>query len=248
MVRFLPSLPGYIYAQKKDNIYVNLFIAGTAHLQVNNTNIKIVQENNYPWDGLLSFTVDPDSKTSFALRIRIPGWVRSAAIPSDLYSFNNKSSTPFTINLNGIPINYELENGYAVIQRTWAKGDKIQMNLPIEVKKVVANKSLMEDQNKVALQRGPIIYCAEWKDNDGSVSNIMIPENSIFKAQYQENLLNGVTVLKTEVIRKDSLDKGVKKSILTSIPYYSWANRGKGEMRVWFPIDKFTKGFVTKQQ
>ena len=248
MVRFLPSLPGYIYAQKKDNIYVNLFIAGTAHLQVNNTNIKIVQQNNYPWDGLLSFTVDPDSKTSFALRIRIPGWVHSAAIPSDLYSFDKKFSMPFTINLNGRPIDYELENGYAVIQRTWAKGDKIQMNLPIEVKKVVANKSLMEDQNKVALQRGPIIYCAEWKDNDGSVSNIMIPENSIFKAQYQENLLNGVTVLKTEVIRKDSLDKGVKKSILTSIPYYSWANRGKGEMRVWFPIDKFTKKFVTKQQ
>jgi DUF1680 family protein len=248
MVRFLPSLPGYIYAQKKDNIYVNLFIAGTAHLQVNNKNIKIIQQNNYPWNGLLSFAVDPDSQTSFALRIRIPGWARSEAIPSDLYSFENKSSSPVSIKLNGQSIKYHMENGYAVINRAWEKGDKVQVNLPMEVKEVIANKALIEDKNKVALQRGPIIYCAEWKDNEGSVSNLMIPKNSVFKAQSKENLLNEVTVLKGEVMRRDSLDKGEKKVTLTAIPYYSWANRGKGEMRVWFPIDDFSKGIVIKQK
>lgn len=241
MVRFLPSLPGYMYAQKKDNIYVNLFISGTARLQVNNKNIKIIQQNNYPWNGLLSFAVDPDAQSFFALRIRIPGWVRSQAIPSALYSFENKSAVPVIIKLNGQILKYQIEDGYAVIRRNWKKGDKVEMNLPMEVKEVIANKALTDDNNKVALQRGPLIYCAEWKDNEGSVSNLMIPEKTIFKVENATDLLNNVTVLKAEVMQRHNLIKGEKKVILTAIPYYSWANRGKGEMRIWFPNFKKEK-------
>lgn len=235
LVRFLPSLPGYIYAQKDDDIYINLFIAGSADIKLNNKDIKITQINNYPWNGSLLFKVDPESSSKFSLRVRIPGWSRSKAIPSDLYSFENSSSSKAEIKLNGHPVKYKMENGYAVINRQWQKGDQLQLSLPMEVKKIIANKELADDRNKVAIQRGPIIYSAEWKDNNGKVSNLIIPDNAIFKPQYEKDLLNGVTVLKGEVVRKDSLQKGVKKVTLTAIPYYSWANRGTGEMTVWFP-------------
>lgn len=235
MVRFLPSLPGYIYAQKSDNVYVNLFIAGTADLKVNEKKVKIIQVNNYPWNGNLMFKVEPESPHKFNLLIRVPGWSRSKAIPSDLYSFENESSSKIEIRLNGHPLKYHIENGYAVINNEWKKGDQVQVNLPMDVKKITANKTLVDDRNKIALQRGPIVYSAEWKDNNGKVSNLMIPDKAIFKPQYEKDILNGVTVLKGEAIRRGGLRKGTKKVVLTAIPYYSWANRGPGEMTVWFP-------------
>ncbi|MEP6614164.1 MAG: glycoside hydrolase family 127 protein [Mucilaginibacter sp.] len=242
MVRFLPSLPGYIFAQKSNNVYVNLFIAGAADLKVNEKKIKITQVNNYPWNGNLMFKVDPESPSDFNLLIRIPGWSRSKAIPSDLYSFENMSSSKIEIKLNGQPLKYHIENGYAVVNRKWKKGDQVQMNLPMDVKKITANKALVDDRNKIALQRGPIIYSAEWKDNNGKVSDLMIPGNTIFKPQYEKDILNGITVLKGDAIRSGDLKKGTKKVVLTAIPYYTWANRGPGEMTVWFPRADPTHG------
>ena len=234
MARFLPSLSGYMYAQKDNNVFVNLFIAGTANMEVDNKKVSIVQSNNYPWNGALSFAVTPETPTNFAMHIRIPGWARAEAIPSDLYAFQNKSAAKISLKLNGKAVAYKVKNGYAVINRQWKKGDNIQLNLPMEVKKVIANKALVDDKGKTALQRGPIIYCAEWKDNGGTVSNLAIPANAAFKPVTEPNLLNGVTVLKGEILSKTK-GEAAKKVELTAIPYYSWANRGKGEMTVWFP-------------
>jgi len=235
MVRFLPSLPGYIYAQKGNSIYVNLFIAGTANISLNNKNVKITQVNNYPWSGALSLSVEPQSPARFNVLVRIPGWSRAKAIPSDLYSFENKAASNVVIKLNGRPVKYTMQNGYAVINSQWKKGNKITLNLPMEVKEVIANKAVKVDSNKVALQRGPIMYCGEWKDNEGKVSNVIIPRNTNFKPAYEGDLLNGVMILKAEVLKRDSVYGKVKKAEFTAIPYYSWANRGKGEMMVWFP-------------
>lgn len=234
MARFLPSLSGYMYAQKDNNVFVNLFIAGTANMEVSNKKVSIVQSNNYPWNGALSFAVTPEAPTNFAMHIRIPGWARAEAIPSDLYAFRNKSAAKISLKLNGKAVAYKVENGYAVINRRWKKGDNIQLNLPMEVKKVIANKALVDDKGKTALQRGPIIYCAEWKDNGGTVSHLAIPANATFKPVTEPNLLNGITVLKGEVLSKTK-GEAAKKVELTAIPYYSWANRGKGEMTLWFP-------------
>ncbi|MFB0497251.1 DUF1680 family protein [Mucilaginibacter sp. OAE612] len=234
MARFLPSLSGYMYAQKNNSVFVNLFIAGTANMEVSNKKVSIVQSNNYPWSGALSFAVTPETPTNFAMHIRIPGWARAEAIPSDLYAFQNKSAAKISLKLNGKAVAYKVENGYAVINRQWKKGDNIQLNLPMEVKKVIANKALVDDKGKTALQRGPIIYCAEWKDNGGTVSNLAIPANAAFKPVTEPNLLTGVTVLKGEILSKTK-GEAAKKVELTAIPYYSWANRGKGEMTVWFP-------------
>ncbi|WP_426582171.1 glycoside hydrolase family 127 protein [Mucilaginibacter sp. R-33] len=234
MARFLPSLSGYMYAQKDNNVFVNLFIAGTANMEIDNKKVSIVQSNNYPWNGALSFAVTPETATNFAMHIRIPGWARAEAIPSDLYAFQNKSAAKISLKLNGKAVAYKVENGYAVINRQWKKGDNIQLNLPMEVKKVIANKALVDDKGKTALQRGPIMYCAEWKDNGGTVSNLAIPANATFKPVAEPSLLNGVTVLKGEILSKTK-GEAAKKVELTAIPYYSWANRGKGEMTVWFP-------------
>lgn len=234
MARFLPSLSGYLYAQKDNNVFVNLFIAGTANMEVGNKKVSIVQSNNYPWSGALSFAVTPEVPTNFAIHIRIPGWARAEAIPSDLYAFQNKSAAKISLKLNGKAVAYKVENGYAVINRQWKKGDNIQLNLPMDVKKVIANKALADDKGKTALQRGPIMYCAEWKDNGGTVSNLAVPANATFKPVAEPNLLNGVTVLKGEILSKTK-GEAAKKVELTAIPYYSWANRGKGEMTVWFP-------------
>jgi hypothetical protein len=220
-------------------VYVNLFIIGTGNLTVNNKAVKITQQNNYPWNGDLLFTIEPSEKMDMDLNIRIPGWAQNEAIPSDLYSYEKKSAQAAEIKVNGMPVNYQIEKGYAVLIRKWKKNDKIEVILPMDVRRVAANEKITDDNGKVALQRGPIMYCAEWKDNNGLASNLIIPKKTVFRPEYQANLLNGVTVLKAAVksINIDATGQNVstENATLTAIPYYAWANRGKGEMTVWFP-------------
>ena len=250
VVRLMPSIPGYVYAQKDNNVYVNLFISGNATLNINNKPVDIVQQNNYPWDGALTFNVTPKSPLAFALLVRIPGWAQNAAMPSDLYTFASNSDKKATIKINGQPVEYTLQNGYAVLNRTWKKGDVVEVNLPMEVRQVVANENVKDDIGKVSLQRGPLMYCAEWPDNNGKVSNIIIPANTNFTTEFKADLLNGVTVLKSEVpaiiIDNNGNSISTVQQAFTAIPYYAWAHRGKGEMTVWFPtkikdIDLLTK-------
>jgi hypothetical protein len=240
IARFLPSLPGYIYAEQGDHLYVNLFIAGTANVKIGGKAVRITQVNGYPWKGNLNFMVDPVSPVRMDLRLRLPGWVRSVAIPSNLYTFERSSASAVSpvIKVNGKEVEYKQEKGYAVIGRTWKKGDRVEMVLPMPVREVVANDSLKDDRGKVALQRGPIMYSAEWKDNGGTVSDFEIPRRAVFTPEYEGDLLRGVTVLKGEVMRQGQAGKVE----MTAIPYCDWANRGEGEMRVWFPIEEAVHG------
>ncbi|HEY8782131.1 MAG TPA: glycoside hydrolase family 127 protein [Mucilaginibacter sp.] len=239
VVRLIPSIPGYIYAQNGNDVYVNLFISGTGNLTVNNKALKIIQQNNYPWEGALAFTIDPASAMEMNLRIRIPGWAQDQAMPSDLYTYEKPSAQKIEIKVNGKPVDYQMIKGYAVISKKWKKNDKVELTLPMDVRRVVANANVPDDNGKVALQRGPIMYCAEWKDNDGKAGNIIVPKGTIFTTQYVPSLLNGVTVLKGEVktVNVDESTQTIttENKTMTAIPYYSWANRGKGEMTVWFP-------------
>jgi DUF1680 family protein len=173
--RLVPSIPGYMYAQKDNNIYVNLFISGSAQVNVGKDQVELVQQNNYPWDGDLQFIVNPKSKSNFGLLVRIPGWARGEAIPSDLYKYQNASAGKTTITVNGQPVEYTMQNGYAVLNRTWKKGDQVKVSLPMDVQKITANDKVKDDIGKLALQRGPLIYCAEWPDNNGLTGNIIIP-------------------------------------------------------------------------
>jgi DUF1680 family protein len=238
VTRLLPSVPGYVYAQNGKEVFVNLFINSNSTLNIDGKIVGIEQQNNYPWDGDLKFIVAPKKgELAFSLKIRIPGWARNEASVSDLYSFQSKSGSQVTITVNGNTMAYESSNGYAVISRSWKKNDVVEVKLPMEVRRVAANNKLKDDIGKVALQRGPLMYCAEWADNNGSVSTIVIPATASFKTVFEPSLLNGVMLLKSDINKINVTDNHVvtTREPFTAIPYYAWANRGKGEMMVWFP-------------
>ena len=238
LTRLSPSVPGYMYAQKEDNLFVNLFINSSVDLMVNNKPVQIVQQNNYPWDGNLKFTINTAKPNAFNVLVRIPGWAQNSAIPSDLYKFQNSAVAQTEIKVNGQKIDYTMQNGYAVIKGNWKKNDMVEVILPMEIKKVLASDNVKNDIGKIALQRGPIIYCAEWVDNNSRTSNLIIPPNTVFTSEFNPAILNGVMTLKAQVpavIITNNDNVSTQKQSFTAIPYYSWANRGKGEMTVWFP-------------
>jgi DUF1680 family protein len=242
LVRLIPSIPGYMYAQKENNIYVNLFINSTAKLTVDNNPVEIVQQNNYPWSGDLTFKINPKTSAVFNILLRIPGWAQNQAIPSTLYQFEDGSQKNIVVKVNGVAIKQTMQNGYCVINKKWKKGDMITVDLPMNVKKVFCNNNVKENIGKSALQRGPIMYCAEWIDNNGTTRDISLPTGSMFKSEYSD-MLNGIVILKSEVnkISEKNSSMFLEKKHFTAIPYYAWANRGKGEMQVWFPESPFIK-------
>jgi DUF1680 family protein len=239
MTRFLASVPGYVYAQKENTLYVNLFAGGAAEVKMDDgRTIKMIQETRYPWDGAVKITVEPDKEGEFTINVRIPGWARGQAVPSDLYKFLHEVKETPTLKVNGENVPIELNKGYASLKRSWKKGDVIQLNLPMPVRRVVANDKVAEDVGKVALQRGPLVYCIEWPDvKDGKVVNLLLPDDAPISAEFRADLLGGVEVLKGEALslRWTEGHKNVAKEkvAFTAIPYYAWANRGRGEMAIW---------------
>lgn len=242
MTRFLPSMPGYMYAQNANNLYVNLFASGTVNVTLPATKVTLEQQTEYPWQGAVKMIVTPAKASAFALHVRVPGWSKEEAVPGDLYYEKDKKETPLVITVNGKPVTYKMEKGYAVINRSWKKGDAVAFTLPMEVQKVYANSNVKDDKSRFALERGPIVYCLEGPDNkDSTVQNILIDKDAVVKAVSKPDLLKGVTVLEMtgsstkRQLNSDELIKSEQK--VTAIPYYSWANRGPGEMVVWIPYE-----------
>ncbi|RAK69290.1 glycoside hydrolase family 127 protein [Hymenobacter edaphi] len=251
LARLFPALPGYVYAQRGRDVYANLFISGTTDLTVDKQAVRVTQQHNYPWDGQLKFTVSPATATEFNLLLRLPGWARGEALPSDLYRFADAPAAPaIGIRVNGQPVRYAMRNGYAVLARKWRKNDVVELVLPMDVRQVLANPRVVDNQGKVALQRGPLVYCAEWKDNNGKASNLLVPAATAFTARYQPAELNGIVQL-TATVPAVQVDAGsnsisTARQTLTAIPYYAWANRGPGEMTVWFPARILDVDLVTR--
>jgi len=237
VVRLMAQLGSYIYAQSQDGVYVNLFVGSTADIKLGENSIKLAQETRYPWEGKVKITVTPSRSQKFRVFIRIPCWAQNRPVPSDLYTYLDPTSEQPTLSVNGERVELELENGYARLERKWSPGDVIDLDLPMPVHKVIAHDNVLDDRGRLALERGPLVYCTEWPDNSGSALNIIVADNAGFEAQFQPDLLNGVTVLKGEVeaLVRDKDDTSTKtiSHQLVAIPYFSWANRGMGEMAVW---------------
>lgn len=240
VTRFMPSVPGYVYAQSNNDLYVNLFIAGKSDITLPATKLSLEQVTGYPWKGNVELLVNPAKKATFALRVRIPGWARQEAVPGDLYRFADTTTSKVVVKLNGKPVQYKLDKGYVVFNRTWQKGDKVSLELPMEVEKVLANAKVEDDKGRFALQRGPLVYCLEGPDNtDSVVQNIVVNEKAPVSSQFNEDLFNGVLVLSAKgssTSRQLNSDQLIKKEQeVKAIPYYAWNNRGPGEMVVWIP-------------
>ena len=240
IVRFIPSLPGYMYAHKENDVYINLFSSSTANIVLDNGNkVNLTQSSDYPWDGLIKITVKNFDKNNFNLRVRIPGFARNEAFPSNLYQFTDNSSQRAVIKINGKEFYYTLDKGYAIVTREWQKGDVVEVNLPMEVRRVHANEKVQNNVGKVAILRGPLVYCAEFADNNNRTSNLVLSDNATFTTEFRKDLLNGVVVLKSKATAINIEDNGTKISSqeqpLTLIPFYARCNRGEGEMRIWLP-------------
>lgn len=240
LCRFMSSVTGYIYAQKENNLYVNLFIGSSVTIKMNEKqSVQISQSSNYPWDGAINFTVQPKQKSKFALRLRIPGWAKNQPVPSDLYSYMNPVTASYSIKVNGVDYSAKVEEGYAVIDREWKKGDKVEYNLPMNIQRVTANEKVKADRGLVALERGPILFCLEDKDNAFNVNNFILPDNSALKLTFNKDIFTGTYTIQGEgnVINPsdDKLSMQTEKKTFTAIPYNVWDNRGGAAMRVWLP-------------
>ena len=232
LTRLLASLPGYVYAHRENAIYVNLFASNEARIDIGGRVVKIKQETLYPWGGTLKMTVKPDKSEEFDIYVRIPCWARGHPLPSDLYEFLDKSVDKATLRVNNQPVPLNAEAGFVRIHRHWRDGDIVDLDLPMPIRRIVANENVAENKGKVALQRGPIVYCAEGADNNGQVLNLLLPDNAPLRAEYSEDLLNGVMVLvgKAQTVSNDG--KSMFRDFV-AIPYFAWSNRGEGEMAVW---------------
>ena len=243
--RFMASIPGYVYAQRNSEVYVNLFVEGQANLTIDGTDVTLGQTTNYPWDGAISVQVDPAEPKPMTVCLRIPGWAREEVLPGDQYHFLNQSDLPVTATLNGEPIDVKAEDGYLKITRTWQAGDVVGLDLPMPIRRVLCNDRVEENRGRVTLQRGPMVYCVEFADNDGSVVNLLLDDAAEMSVVDRPELLGGVKLIQGHgsLVTRDENDALVVAETnhpFTAIPYYAWSHRGPGEMEVWIIRDPQT--------
>ncbi|MEW6250855.1 MAG: beta-L-arabinofuranosidase domain-containing protein [Planctomycetota bacterium] len=238
VVRFVPSIAGYIYAHRGHELYVNLFIGSETKVPLAGTDVHVRQRTRYPWTGEVEIIVSPATPGRFVLRVRIPGWARGEVVPGDLYRFADECAERAVLKVNGALVEMKLDGGYAVLDREWKSGDKVALSLPMPVRRVAAHAKVQADAGRVALQRGPLVYCFEGVDQpEGRDPRAMLLEGAEFGAAYRGDLLNGVMTLtgKARLVNRGA-DGGVRRGAefaAVAIPYYAWANRGRTPMAVW---------------
>ncbi|MEP0845867.1 MAG: glycoside hydrolase family 127 protein [Phycisphaerae bacterium] len=255
IVRILPQIGEWIYATRGDELYVNLYVGSDAEARISRdegtagrrdkgqeVSVRVVQTTRYPWEGKVTLTLAPGEPAEFTLALRIPGWARGEPTPTDLYrnaETPDGRDEPVTITLNGEKTAASIEAGYAKIRRRWAAGDVVTLELPMLVRVVRAHSSVRADEGRAAIERGPLVYCAEGVDNGGDVFNRRI-EGGPFDVSSRADLLGGVFAITapTQVLRRNERGEVVEESApLTLIPYYAWANRGPTPMQVWLAAD-----------
>jgi DUF1680 family protein len=242
IVRFLPSLAGSVYALRGDALHVNLFVGNEAEISIEGSRVRVRQETRYPWDGRVTIAIDPEKEGEFAVRVRIPGWSVGRPVPSDLYRYlpsAREEAPPVVLRLNGERIDPEIDRGFAEVRRSWRKGDRLEMDLPMEPRRVVADERVAANRGRVALERGPIVYCLEGADHDaGRVRGIFLPDEAALTAVAAPDLLGGVVLLRAKggrVVRGEDGKATAARCDVTAIPYHAWCHRGAGEMAVWIP-------------
>jgi uncharacterized protein len=242
IVRFVPAITGFAYATRDTSVYVNLFVEGSGKLQVSGTQVTLQQQTRYPWDGRVRIAIQAPQATEFALHVRIPGWVAGRPVPSDLYRYESTDDRTYALRVNGESVveTTPVEKDYAVVRRRWQNGDVVELELPLPVRTVVAHDAVTANRGRVALERGPIVYCLEAVDNDGSVSDLVLPPAAELKPEDRPDLLGGVTVITgnaQRAVRAEDGSMSLQPTSITAIPYYAWAHRQLGEMAVWVARD-----------
>jgi len=244
LVRFLASMPGYIYAQDKNEIYVNLYVSSETPFKVNEKEISLSMISEMPWGGKSKITVSAEEEVRGNIKLRIPGWARNKPVPSELYSYLDRVEEPTKVSLNGENVTYAVDKlGYVSLERIWKDGDAVEIEFPFEVRRVIANQRVKDNRGKMAVERGPLVYCSEWPDYEGGhVLGLVFDAESELKPHFDKELYGGITALMGKA-KNMSMPSSDPKPIRL-IPYYLWANRGAGEMSVWLPIAEYTLGDI----
>ena len=235
MVRFLPEIGATIYAKDDNGIYINQFIGNEANIRIGDKNVNLRMETSFPWEGNVDVYVDPAENEAFKLYVRIPAWTTGKFLSnSDIYTFTDNASNPgpsTVIKVNGKRIRKpDITGGYAVIVREWKKGDHLEVEFPMVPHGLAGHPEIEATKGKVALMRGPVVYCLEEIDNPDYFKEAEEPRVGIdeLSDEFDENLLGGVVRLKTKATTSANTVLDV-----TYVPYYSWANREVGKMKVW---------------
>jgi uncharacterized protein len=248
--RFIPSVPGYVYATRDDAVYVNMFVAGQSELALADGNVRIEQKTSYPWNGKVTIRLTPETPGQrIAMKIRIPGWARGEAFPTDLYRFADEAADSYTVAVNDQPVESEVVDGFVTIDREWQADDSVTLNLPMSIRRVVANDMVEACRGHVALMRGPLVYCIEWPDIEGGeVQSLLLPNDAKLTSEFRNDLLGGVQVIAGTGLRRTTASDAPSKTSnagqtkasepperlpFIAIPYYAWAHRGPGDMAVW---------------
>ncbi len=240
--RFIPSVPGYFYQTRERDLYVNLFGGNTAEIKVDGKKVVLTQETQYPWDGDILIKVDDNKAGQFRLRIRIPGWVRGRVTPSDLYGYCDNKQLSYSVKVNGQPVTAELQDGYFGIDRKWKRGDRVEVHFDMEARLVKALEDVTDDQGRVSVERGPLVYCAEFPDNDFDLGGMLLNQHPLFQTDgmtmHTEQANYNLVSLTTNAQLLNFDDSGALATTpesLRLIPYYAWNHRGPGRMLVWLP-------------
>ena len=237
--RFIPSLPGYVYAVKDRNVYVNLFLPNKGEVMLDGKKVMLSQTTEYPWNGDVQLRIDRNQAGRFALKLRIPGWVRGEVVPSDLYKYVDGKKLGYTCYVNGEKLEVSLAaDGYLTIERRWKKGDVVSLHLDMEPRMVRAHENVEADRDMIAVERGPIVYCAEHPDNNFDIMASIMNQKPKFATGSSEIAGTKVVTVSTDVQTFSFDNDGKVKTAdqtLTLIPYYAWCHRGGGNMRVWLP-------------
>ena len=203
--------------------------------------VCLSQQTNYPWDGDITINIDQNAAGQFSMKIRIPGWVKNQVVPSDLYQYSDGKQPNYTISVNGQAVNKPLEeDGYFTISRKWKKGDKVQIHFDMEPRTIRANKKVEADRGMIAIERGPLVYCAEHPDNSFDITEVLMNQKPKFNLN--KKVIGGASIIAlitdAQSLNYDEQGKlTTKNQRITLIPYYAWCQRGSGKMRVWLPQD-----------
>ena len=243
IVRFIPQIAQFAYATRGDAAYVNLFVASDAKLALKSGTVALSQETEYPWKGASKITVSDigAGPRNFTLNVRVPGWCVGRPVPSDLYTQTTPGSlADFSVKVNGRPFAFTPDKGYCAIAREWRKGDVVEVAMNMPVRRIKAHDAVKQDRGRLAVERGPILYCAEGVDNGGKVLDKVLAADAAFALAECSILGNVYPALKAPAA---SLRRGLKTGLrmepttLTLIPYFAWCHRGAGEMQVFFPTE-----------
>lgn len=240
IARLVASLGNYIYAKSETGFWINLFVGSETRQMIGKTEVNFNMQTNYPLDGKIRLNVDPVKKGKFVVNIRMPGWADAEPIPGRTYTSKfGPSPTLMPVKINGKEFNYEKVNGYIVINREWKKGDVVEFEFSMEPHLMYSTPDIKSNDSRVAIGKGPLVYCVEGADNNGRAWNIIIPEDAKFSIREQlivdEKIQAIEAVVPVLTISKDGKSLNTENKKIVAIPYYTWANRGKNEMQVWLP-------------